>query len=158
MRAVTAVVGGGGGGRPAMAQGRGQDGGKTGQAMEAFRAEATRTGWHKKLALGATARFLRGLARHFARSIQSELDLRIEARYCERIAANLRAIEDVVVPRIHWEWTGQRLLVQRDVADVVLVDLEGLADHRHALVHVGLGGTLTHGRVVQAVIDVVRVA
>lgn len=31
--------------------------------LEAFRAEATRTGWHKKLALGATARFLRGLAR-----------------------------------------------------------------------------------------------
>ena len=33
---------------------------------------------------------------------------------------------------------GQRLLVQRDVADVVLVDLEGLADHRVALLLVGL--------------------
>jgi len=55
---------------------------------------------------------LRGLARHFARTIQAELDLRIEARYCERIAANLRDLGGVVVPRVHWTWTGRRLLVQ----------------------------------------------
>jgi ubiquinone biosynthesis protein len=55
---------------------------------------------------------LRGLARHFARTIQSELDLRIEARYCERIAENLRDVEGVIVPRVHWTWSGQRLLVQ----------------------------------------------
>jgi len=55
---------------------------------------------------------LRGLARHFARTIQSELDLRVEARYSERIATNLRDFKGVVVPRVHWSWTSERLLVQ----------------------------------------------
>lgn len=55
---------------------------------------------------------LRGLARHFARTIQAELDLRIEARNSAAISANLAAHASVVVPRVHAEWSGERLLVQ----------------------------------------------
>ena len=55
---------------------------------------------------------LRGLARHFARTIQAELDLRIEARNMTAITANLAEHTGVVVPRVHAEFSGERLLVQ----------------------------------------------
>lgn len=55
---------------------------------------------------------LRALARHFARTIQSELDLRIEARNSAAIAANLSADTVVVVPHVHGQHSGERLLVQ----------------------------------------------
>jgi len=55
---------------------------------------------------------LRGLARSFARTIQAELDLRIEARNMAAISANLAEHSGVVVPRVHEEYSGERLLVQ----------------------------------------------
>jgi ubiquinone biosynthesis protein len=55
---------------------------------------------------------LRALARHFARTVQAELDLRIEARNAAAVAANLDAHPALVVPRVHGAFGGERLLVQ----------------------------------------------
>jgi ubiquinone biosynthesis protein len=55
---------------------------------------------------------LRALARHFARTIQAELDLRIEARNAAAVAANMDAHPALVVPRVHAAYSSERLLVQ----------------------------------------------
>jgi ubiquinone biosynthesis protein len=64
----------------------------------------------------------RQLVRELARSLRRELDLAAECRHAERIAANLAALPFVVVPRIHWAWTGERVNVQDHV--------DGIEGHR----------------------------
>ena len=53
--------------------------------------------------------------RHLANGINGELDLLNEARNCETIAAIFADRDDIVVPKIHWEWTSERVLVQEFV-------------------------------------------
>lgn len=77
----------------------------------------------------------RSVVRGFARSLRDELDFTIEARSCERIALNLAAVPDVVIPGIHREWTRPRLLVQdylegRSVGEWVRAGRPGDVDAR----------------------------
>jgi ubiquinone biosynthesis protein len=53
------------------------------------------------------------VVRHFRTSIERELDLAAECHNAERIAAALSAMPDVVVPRVHWRWTSERVNVQQ---------------------------------------------
>jgi ubiquinone biosynthesis protein len=53
----------------------------------------------------------RRLVREFARSLRRELDLAAECRNAERIAANMAALPWIVVPRVHWQWTRERVNV-----------------------------------------------
>ncbi|MCU0775385.1 MAG: AarF/UbiB family protein, partial [Planctomycetes bacterium] len=66
----------------------------------------------------------RQVVREFGRSLRRELDLAAEGRNAERIAANLAALPEVVIPRVHWTWTGPRLNVQDFVDGVPGEDLE----------------------------------
>ncbi len=73
----------------------------------------------------------RALVRQFERSLRRELDLRTECRNAERIAANLAADENIVVPVIYWQWATQRLNVQAYVdgipgRELAAVDEAGL--------------------------------
>jgi ubiquinone biosynthesis protein len=52
------------------------------------------------------------LVREFARSLRRELDLANECRQAERIAANLKALPWITVPRVHWAYTHERVNVQ----------------------------------------------
>lgn len=54
----------------------------------------------------------REVVRQFAHSLRRELDFSAEGRHAERIAAAFVDRPEIVVPRIHWEWTGERLNVQ----------------------------------------------
>jgi ubiquinone biosynthesis protein len=54
----------------------------------------------------------RQLVRQFARSLRRELDLAAECRNAERIAANLAGLGEIVIPRVHWAYTGERVNVQ----------------------------------------------
>jgi len=69
----------------------------------------------------------REVVRQFARSLRRELDLSTEGRQAERIAANFMHYRDgdspaaiegespeppIVIPRIHWAWTHERVCVQ----------------------------------------------
>ena len=54
----------------------------------------------------------RQLVRELARSLRRELDLAAECRHAERIANNLASLPQVVIPRVHWTWTGARVNVQ----------------------------------------------
>ena len=53
----------------------------------------------------------KGLVRQLARSLRNELDLRVEARNAARLRANLPEDSRIVIPRMHAEWTRERLCV-----------------------------------------------
>ena len=52
------------------------------------------------------------LVREFERSLARELDFTIEARNADRIRKNLRKLDWVKVPRVHWSLTSPTLSVQ----------------------------------------------
>ncbi len=72
-----------------------------------------------------------GLVRQFGRSLRRELDLSSECRNAERIAANFADRPHIVVPRVYWDWTRERVNVQQRVVgipgnDLAQVDAAGL--------------------------------
>lgn len=82
------------------------------------------------------------VVRQFRSSLRAELDFAAECRSAERIAANFADIDAVVVPRVHWQWTSERLNVQDFVdgipaGDLAAVDAAGL--DRCALARAGTG-------------------
>jgi ubiquinone biosynthesis protein len=60
--------------------------------------------------------------RHLAAGINGELDLANEARNCEMLAAIFVDRDDIVFPRIHWEHTTERVLVQEFLHGIPLTD------------------------------------
>ena len=54
----------------------------------------------------------REVVRQFTRTVRAELDLAAECRNAERVAANFREHPEIVVPRVYWDWTGERVNVQ----------------------------------------------
>lgn len=60
----------------------------------------------------------RDVVRQFGISLRRELDFAAECRSAERIARNFEAFEDIVVPRVHWDYVSERLNVQDFVAGV----------------------------------------
>ena len=61
-----------------------------------------------------------------ARMIPKELDFINEGHNAEAIAANFAGVEDVVVPRIHWEQTTRRVLTMEYVEGVKITDVEAI--------------------------------
>ena len=71
------------------------------------------------------------LVRQFTVSLRRELDFAAECRNAERIAANFAWHPEIVLPRIHWRWVGERLNVQDLIQgipgrDLAAVDVAGL--------------------------------
>ncbi|MDP1935887.1 MAG: AarF/UbiB family protein [Hylemonella sp.] len=64
------------------------------------------------------------LVREFGRSLKLEMDLAHEGRNAERIAENMKSLPEVVIPRVHWAHTGERINVQDWVEGVPGEDLE----------------------------------
>jgi ubiquinone biosynthesis protein len=60
----------------------------------------------------------------FARSIRQELDYRQEARNAQAFHRNFAAHPHVVVPRVYWSYTSQRVLTLEYLEGVQLADLE----------------------------------
>jgi ubiquinone biosynthesis protein len=63
----------------------------------------------------------REVVRQFALSLRRELDFAVECRNAERIAQNFAHYTDpllppetqpIVIPRVYWQWTGERVCVQ----------------------------------------------
>lgn len=63
------------------------------------------------------------LVRQFAQSMRRELDLAQECRNAERISLNLADNPHVVIPRIYWQWTSERLNVQEYLEGIAGRDL-----------------------------------
>lgn len=64
------------------------------------------------------------LVRQFALSLQRELDFTVEGRNAERVARNLAVLPDVVIPRVHWAHTHERVNVQDYIEGIPGGDLE----------------------------------
>lgn len=64
--------------------------------------------------------------RQFSLSLRRELDLAAECRNAERIARNFAAHPEIVIPRVYWEWTGERVNVQEYIRGIPGRDLEAL--------------------------------
>ncbi|MBT9528005.1 MAG: ubiquinone biosynthesis protein UbiB [Rhizobacter sp.] len=71
------------------------------------------------------------LVRQFGHSLRRELDLANECRQAERIAGNFSQQTDIVIPKMYWEWTHERVNVQQFIGGIPghaldRVDSEGL--------------------------------
>lgn len=88
------------------------------------------------------------LVRELARSLKRELDLASECRNAERIAANMASLPWIVVPKVHWAYTRERVNVQDFVGGVPGHDLAQL-DKR------GLDRQLLASRGSQAVLKMI---
>jgi len=68
----------------------------------------------------------RDLVKQFARSLRRELDFAAECRNAERIAAALEPDSGIVVPEVFWDYSGERLNVQRLIEGIAGNDIEGV--------------------------------
>lgn len=68
----------------------------------------------------------RALVEQFRVSLLGELDLAVESRNAERIAASFVAYPELLVPRIYWDYTSERVNVQDYVAGIPVGDLDAL--------------------------------
>src|SRR5690606_18585219 len=71
------------------------------------------------------------MLRQFAASLRRELDFAAECRNAERIARNFEGRADIVIPKVYWAWTCERLNVQECLdgipgRDLAAVDAAGL--------------------------------
>lgn len=82
------------------------------------------------------------MLRQFAASLRRELDFAAECRNAERIARNFAGRGDIVIPRVYWAWTCERLNVQQYLEGIpgrnlAAVDAAGL--DRAQLARTGAG-------------------
>jgi ubiquinone biosynthesis protein len=73
----------------------------------------------------------REILRQFNQSLRRELDLAAECRHAERVATNLADDLNIKIPKVYWQWTGERLNVQEYIQgvpgrDLASVDKAGL--------------------------------
>lgn len=66
------------------------------------------------------------LVRQLQASLTRELDLAAECRHAERIAASFADDPGIVIPKVHWQWTAERMNVQDFVEGIPLGDLAAL--------------------------------
>lgn len=67
-----------------------------------------------------------GVVQQFKASLTRELDLAAECRHAERIAASFVGHDEVVVPAVHWDYTGERMNVQAYVDGIAVSDIAAL--------------------------------
>jgi len=63
------------------------------------------------------------IAGQFARSLERELDLAVEARNVERLAKHFEGDPYIVIPKVHLEWTSEIMNVQEHVDGIPGTDL-----------------------------------
>jgi ubiquinone biosynthesis protein len=68
----------------------------------------------------------REVLRQFNQSLRRELDLAGECRNAERVAANLADDPNIVIPKVYWEWTGERINVQEYIQGIHGRDLDAI--------------------------------
>lgn len=66
------------------------------------------------------------IVRQFTLSMRRELDLAIEGRNSERMRANFRKHKDIIIPKVYWQWTCERVNVQEFIDGISGHDLDSL--------------------------------
>ena len=68
----------------------------------------------------------REIIRQFTQSLRQELDFASECRNAERIDGNLGEDSNIVIPKVYWEWTGERLNVQEFIQGIHGRDMQAV--------------------------------
>lgn len=68
----------------------------------------------------------RQVVHQFNLSLRRELDFAAECRNAERVARNFAEHPEIVIPRVYWEWTGERLNVQAFMHGIAGTDLDAV--------------------------------
>ncbi len=68
----------------------------------------------------------REVLRQFNQSLRRELDLAGECRNAERVAANLADDPNIAIPKVYWQWTGERINVQEYIQGIQGRDLKAI--------------------------------
>jgi predicted unusual protein kinase regulating ubiquinone biosynthesis (AarF/ABC1/UbiB family) len=68
----------------------------------------------------------RFVAEEMRHNIPKELDFINEGQNAERIAAEFASVEDIIVPKIYWDYTSRRVLTMEFIEGVKITDYEGL--------------------------------
>jgi len=63
---------------------------------------------------------------HFVKSLQNELNFVSEGHNADHVAANFEGHDQIVIPKIHWQWTKPRLSVQEFVGGIPGVNLHAI--------------------------------
>ena len=92
----------------------------------------------------------RDVVHQFTLSMRRELDLAVECRNAERIAANFKDKPEIIVPKVYWEWVSERINVQQFI--------EGIAGRdQRAIDAAGLNRSLLATRGANAVLQMVLI-
>ena len=68
------------------------------------------------------------VVRQFTLSLHRELDFAVESRNAERMATNFEDDPNIIIPRIYWEWVGERINVQEYIEGVSGRNVETLSN------------------------------
>jgi len=71
------------------------------------------------------------IAHQFMLSMRRELDLAAECRNAERMMLNFKEDDRIIIPKVYWEWTSERINVQEFIDgipgnDLAAIEAEGL--------------------------------
>ena len=66
------------------------------------------------------------VVQHFVKSLQNELNFMTEGHQADQVAANFEDSDQIVIPKIYWEWTRPRLNVQEFVNGIPGVNLQAI--------------------------------
>jgi ubiquinone biosynthesis protein len=67
------------------------------------------------------------LVKEFERTIFRELDMLIEAGNMEKFAANFKDVQELYIPRVHWEVSSKSVLVMEHIDGVKMDQVEAIA-------------------------------
>jgi ubiquinone biosynthesis protein len=66
------------------------------------------------------------VVQQFVKSLQNELNFMTEGHNAEQVAANFEGHDHIVIPKIYWEWTKERINVQEFVDGIPGVDVHAI--------------------------------
>ena len=66
------------------------------------------------------------VVQHLAKSLQNELNFVTEGHNADQVAANFEDNDQIVIPKIYWEWTRPRLNVQEFIDGIPGVNLQAI--------------------------------
>ncbi|WP_455222380.1 ABC1 kinase family protein [Kaarinaea lacus] len=66
------------------------------------------------------------VVRQFTLSMHREMDLVSECQHMERIGANFKGDPDIVIAKVYWKWTSERLNVQSHLKGIAGRDLDAV--------------------------------
>jgi ubiquinone biosynthesis protein len=67
------------------------------------------------------------LVKEFERNIFRELDMYVEAGNIERFGANFREVDEIVIPKVHWETTSRSVLVMEHIEGLKMDAVDQIA-------------------------------